>query len=96
MSDNSSVHVVVFAHWSRGCLVHPSITQRVPQKVVYIRWSHVRPLYYLQNVSPMVPLVRPPLEGSMFGFYFLKVQSMIRLTLRPRLVCGLSSSLEKD
>jgi hypothetical protein len=49
-SGNPSVRPVVFAHWSRWCLVRPGITQMVLQKVAYVQWSHVRPLYFLQSV----------------------------------------------
>jgi hypothetical protein len=50
-----SVCPVVFAHWSKGCVVRPGITQRVPQKVPYVRLSQVRPLYYLKSVLSVVP-----------------------------------------
>jgi hypothetical protein len=52
-SGNPSIRPVVRAHRSKGCLVCPGITQGVYQKVVYVRWSHVRPVYYLQSVRPL-------------------------------------------
>jgi hypothetical protein len=76
MSDNSSICLVAFAHWSRGCLVRLGITQRVPQKVAYVRWFHIRPLYYLRPCLDRVVFIlsldclRNPCEFCVWAEYF--------------------------
>jgi hypothetical protein len=67
------------------------------QKVAYIRWSHVRPLVrFAERMSSGPPMyvcatdtsVRPPDLAyirhlrSAFSFYLLKVQGVLRLTIR--------------
>jgi hypothetical protein len=96
-SGNLSVRLVVCAHWSKGCPVHPGIIQRVFQKVAYVRWSHVRPVVWFAERMSGGPSayvhatdisVRPPdlayvchLRVS-FQLSFLRVQGTLRLTLR--------------
>jgi hypothetical protein len=63
-------YVRAIAQWSKGCLVRPSIIQRILQKVAYVWWSHVRPLYGLQSIR----LVVSPCTSA------LQTEAYIRLT----------------
>ena len=55
MSGNLSLHLVVFAQWSKGCLVRPGIIQRVFQKLRMSGGSTYVCLYDLQSVRQVVP-----------------------------------------
>ena len=54
-SGQRGVRPVVLTKRSKGCLVHLGINQRVFQKVAYVWYFGIHPLYDLQGVRLVVP-----------------------------------------